>query len=367
MLFDPPAAIRYDPSVETPEKDEEETFQALNETMAKIREKTLEDGGHPLRSVHAKSHGLLNAELEVFDDLPASLKQGLFAKAGRYPVVMRFSTLPGDVLDDSVSTPRGLAIKVYGVEGERLPAASGATQDFVMVNGPAFASPNAKAFLANLKLLAATTDKAEGAKKVLSGVFRGLNTVVEGLSGAPSPTLATLGGQAETHILGDSFYTQVPHRYGDYIAKVSVAPASDGLKALHGKHIPIDGHPTGIRDAVVEFFHAGGGEWDVRVQLCTDLHDMPIEDAHKKWDEDKSPYLTVGRITAQPQTAWSEERSAIVDDGMSFSPWHGLAAHRPLGSIMRARKASYEQSARFRQEKTGHATAESTGAELLPA
>src|SRR5258708_6928935 len=33
---------------------------------------------------------------------------------------MRFSTIPGDILDDSVSTPRGLAIKVIGVEGERL-------------------------------------------------------------------------------------------------------------------------------------------------------------------------------------------------------------------------------------------------------
>jgi hypothetical protein len=33
---------------------------------------------------------------------------------------------------------------------------------------------------------------------------------------------------------------------------------------------------------------------------------------------------------------------------MAFSPWHGLAAHRPLGSIMRMRKAAYEMSAEFR-------------------
>jgi hypothetical protein len=29
---------------------------------------------------------------------------------------MRFSTIPGDILDDSVSAPRGLAIKIIGVE-----------------------------------------------------------------------------------------------------------------------------------------------------------------------------------------------------------------------------------------------------------
>ena len=366
MLFDPPAALRYTPSVEAPEKDEDETARGLNETMAKIREKTLEDGGHPLRSVHAKSHGLLEAQLEVFGDLPIPLAQGLFAKPGRYPAVMRFSTIPGDLLADSVSTPRGLAIKIIGVEGERLPGADGATQDFVMVNGPAFGAPSAKAFLANLKLLAGTTDKAEGAKKVLSAALRGLNTVVEAVSGQPSANLATLGGQAETHILGDTFYTQVPHRYGDYIAKLSVAPASEAMKALKGKHIPINGHPTGIRDAVVEFFAAQGGEWDVCVQLCTNLQDMPVEDAHKTWDEEKSPYIPVGRLVAKPQVAWSEARSAAVDDGMSFSPWHGLAAHRPLGSVMRVRMAAYEQSARFRQQKTGHSTAEPTAAEPLP-
>jgi hypothetical protein len=38
---------------------------------------------------------------------------------------------------------------------------------------------------------------------------------------------------------------------------------------------------------------------------------------------------------------------------MSFSPWHGIAAHRPIGSIMRVRKLSYEQSARFRADRNG--------------
>ena len=65
--------------------------------MRYINEKTFADGGHALRSVHAKTHGILEGNLEVDTDLPGDLAQGLFAKPGRYPVVMRFSTIPGDI------------------------------------------------------------------------------------------------------------------------------------------------------------------------------------------------------------------------------------------------------------------------------
>ncbi len=65
-------------------------------------------------------------------------------------------------------------MKVIGVEGERLPDSEGdRTQDFVMVNAPAFTAATSKKFLSNLKLLAKTTDKAQGAKKALSAVLRG--------------------------------------------------------------------------------------------------------------------------------------------------------------------------------------------------
>ncbi len=113
----PTSPLRYDPSVEHPEKDEAETEAALTETMLSISETTFKDGGHGLRSVHAKSHGLLRGELRVLDGLPPVLAQGLAAKPGTYPVVIRLSTTPGDILDDSVSAPRGMALKVVGVEG----------------------------------------------------------------------------------------------------------------------------------------------------------------------------------------------------------------------------------------------------------
>ncbi len=363
----PPAMpLRYHPSVETLEDGEGETSRELVATMRKIAETTYKDMGHAIRSVHAKSHGLLHALLEVPGGLPPVLAQGLFAGPGRYQAVMRFSTTPGDILDDSVSTPRGVAIKVIGVPGERLPEdREGTSQDVLMVDGPAFLAPSGKAFLRSVKLLAATTDKAEGLKKVLSAALRGVENLLEAV-GTQSGTIKALGGQPETHILGDTFFTQAPIRYGDYIAKLSLVPVSPELKALTKASLNVNGKPNGLRDAVNEFFRDTRGEWELRVQLCTDLETMPVEDSSKVWPEDRSPFITVARLTAEPQAAWTDAKAEAVDDGMAFSPWHALAAHRPLGSIMRLRRPSYEMSAEFRSQRNRCPVREPRSLESLP-
>jgi len=348
-----PPPILFDETLERIEPDEAETVEQLIETLTRINQTTLEHEHHAHRSVHAKSHALLTGELVVPDDLPRELAQGIFAKPGRYPLVMRLSTVPGDILDDSVSTPRGMAVKIVGVEGERLPGSDGdVTQDFVMVNGPAFSAPNAKRFAGTLKLVAATTDRAEGAKKALSAVLRGTERVIEAFGGK-SPTLLALGGQPETNPLGDTYFSQAPLRFGDYVVKVSVAPHSPNLTALTDATLNVNGKPNGLRDAMVEHFAAHGGEWDVRVQFCTDPETMPIEDASVVWPEEKSPYLDVARIVVPPQAAWNAARRAAIDDGLAFSPWHGVVAHRPLGSVMRARRVAYKVMAKFRAHHNG--------------
>ena len=348
------APVRFSPSVERPDADEAKTTEALIETLQYINEKTFADSGHAIRSVHAKTHGILQGYLEVDAGLPHDLAQGLFAKPGRYPIVMRFSTIPGDILDDSVSTPRALAIKVIGVEGERLEGSEGdVTQDFVLNNGPAFGAPNPKRFLARLRLLARTTNRAQRLKKILSAVMRQVQKVIVVITGGPNSTVATLGGHPQTHILGDTFYSQAPLRFDDFIAKISVAPKSPELKALTRSPLNVNGVPNGLREAVLDFFTKNGGVWEVRAQLCTDLEHMAIENAAVVWSEEVSPYQRIARITVKPQLAWSEVRSSVVDDGMSFTPWHGLAAHRPLGGIMRVRKAAYEAAKKFWAERNG--------------
>ena len=358
--------LRFQPDFEVVPPDEAETIRELTETMRGIIETTWKDLGHAVRSVHAKSHGLLQGEMRVLD-LPETLAQGAFAKPGTYPVVMRLSTNPGDILDDSVSTPRGLAFKIIGVEGDRLPGTEGqVTQDFVMQNAPAFSAATPKAFLATLKAMAATTDRAQPLKKALSAVLRGAERVLEAV-GTESATLKSLGGHPGTNILGETFYTMAPFLYGPYVAKLSVAPVAAALTALADAPVDVNGNPNGLRDAVAAHFAAQGGEWEVRVQLCTDLDAMPIEDASVPWPEDVSPYVAVARITAPPQPAWTDARSAAVDDGLAFSPWHGLAAHRPLGGVMRSRKPSYEMSAGFRATHNRCPIHEPRSLETLPA
>lgn len=353
-----PPPILFDESLEHVEPDEAETAEKLINTLTDINKTTLEHEKHANRSVHAKSHALLVGELVVDADLPRELAQGIFGKPGTYPLAMRLSTVPGDILDDSVSTPRGMAIKIIGVEGDRLPGSEGdVTQDFVMVNGPAFSAATAKKFAGTLGLLAKTTDKAEGSKKAISAVLRGTEKIIEAFGGK-SATVLTLGGQPETNPLGDTYYSQAPVRFGDYVVKVSVAPRSPNLTALTNAELNVNGKPNGIREAMVEHFAREGGEWDVRVQFCTDIEDMPIEDASVIWPEEKSPYIDVARIVVKPQSSWDDARVAAINDGLSFSPWHGVAAHRPLGSVMRARKSAYLVMAKFRAHHNGVSVSE---------
>lgn len=344
--------VRYSPDVEHVKGDEEETIDQLNETFDKILKTVADNSGHAIRSVHAKSHGILEGRLTVDATLPPELAQGLFAKPGEHRVYMRLSTNAGDILPDAVSLPRGLALKVLDVEGERLAGAEGTTQNFIMVNGKVFQAPSADKFLGSLKLLAGTTDRAEGLKVAASTVLRGVNKALQAV-GVESTTLASLGGAPNVDPLGETYYSVTPFRYGDYIAKFSVAPVAPALTALTGNEIDASGRPDAIRETVQSEMDGIEGVWEFRVQLCRDLERQPVEDPTVEWDEAEAPFQRVGLITVRPQDSWDAGRVQEVDEEMRFSIWTGLSAHQPLGNINRARNAPYKHSAEFRQRFNG--------------
>ena len=122
--------------------------------------------------------------------------------------------------------------------------------------------------------------------------------------GGRAATLTTMGGHPLTHPLGETFYTQVPLRHGDHVAKLSLAPVSPALAALKGAPHDPRGRPNGLRAAVIDFFREKGAEWELRVQLRTNPKTMPIEDASAEWPEEESPYLAVARVAVPPQPAW---------------------------------------------------------------
>lgn len=345
MTLRPP--VKYTPSLETLRKNEAATVSELNEAFDQILERTHEDYGHAVRAVHAKAHAILEGMFTVHDGLPPELAQGAFATPGQHRAYLRISTNPGDILDDAIALPRGVSLKILDVEGERIPGAEGSTQDFIMINGPVFTAPNADKFVGNLKLLAKTTDRAEGAKIAASKVFQVLNAAL-GAVGLESTTLASLGGAPQVDPLGETYFSVTPFRFGDYVAKFRLRPVNSALLNLTGTKIDLDGNPNGIRATLQQEIAGLDGEWTFEVQLQRDQEKQPIEDASVEWKEDEAPFVPVATLIVKSQDSWDDERVKAVDEGMRFSVWTGIAAHQPLGNINRARRDTYKHSADFR-------------------
>jgi hypothetical protein len=340
--------VRYDSAFDHAREDEAKAIASLRDSFQHILDTTSQDYGRAVRGVHAKGHGILRGRFQVRDGLPADLAQGLFARGGEYEAVLRFSTSPGDILDDGVSSPRGIALKVLGVQGELIAdVTQDGAQDFLMVNGPVFGAAAPADFAKNLKLLAGTTDKAEGAKLALSATLRAVEGAIEAVGGS-STLIRQLGGAPEVHPLGETYFSQTAFRYGEYVAKFALVPVSPALTERTGDKVNVHHRPDALREDITEVIVEQGGEWELRVQLCTDIDKMPVDNPTVAWDEKQSPFITVATFTVEPQIGWTHGTSDAQEDRLSFSPWHGLAAHRPLGAINRARKDIYEFSADYR-------------------
>ena len=91
-MLRPATPLRFSSTTEKVQDDEATTNAELVEQLLKISQITYADGHKALRSVHAKSHGILKGKLTVAGDLPPVLAQGLFSVRGDYPATLRFST-----------------------------------------------------------------------------------------------------------------------------------------------------------------------------------------------------------------------------------------------------------------------------------
>ena len=345
--------VRYRPDVEQVQADEQDTVGQLNSAFDIILERTAEDYGHAVRSVHAKSHGVLDGELTIDAGLPPELAQGLFATPGTHKVLIRLSTNAGDILPDAISLPRGLAMKVFDVPGERLPGSEGTAQDFIMINGKVFTAPTAEKFLGNLKMLAKTTDRLEGTKRVVSAALRGVRHVFEAVGAEAPAAVNALGGAPNVEPLGETYYSVTPFRYGDFVAKFSLKPTAPAMTALTGQIIKVEGREDAIREEVQKEMRSIDAEWEFRVQLCRDLAKQPVEDPTVEWDEAEAPFVRVGTVRVAAQDSWDPARAERIDERTRFSIWTGIAAHRPLGNVNRARRDTYRHSADFRARVNG--------------
>ncbi len=253
-------------------------------------------------------------QFEVLPDLPDYARQGLFAAPKTYPALVRLSNASMDVCANAKPDIRGFAVKVEGVDG---PAALGGTancQDFLMVNQEAFASPTSDEFV---EVVAA----ASSGPAVL--IWRLLRA--HGLLGALSrlKSLQATLARPFSGFATETFNGLAAICVGPYAAHFRVSPAQTSAPAQ-----------SDYADDMRNRLAAGPVVYDFQLQFFIGEATTPIEDTTKPWPEARAPYVTVARLTL----------TGLADDveGLRLDPWGGLAAHRPLGEIMRARKAATE-------------------------
>jgi hypothetical protein len=365
--------IPYSQDLERPRPDEEKLISRIVKVLHWNNQYQFRKNKHAIRDAHAKSHGILEGELTVYPDLPKELSQGLFATSGpdpvTYPVIARLSSTSGAIRSDQLRGVRGLGIKVLGVSGERevtgLPGEPATTQDFVLVTHREFPFAGACDYcwkgMPLAWLLALMPDW-------LLGLVSGAATAAEQV-GLRLPAALALFTLPNNHILGETFYSSAPLRYGDHVAKICYAPLSESVKALEGVPVPRAAGYDAHGDMVVQFFESNSAEYELRVQLCTDPETMPIEDARVEWPATASAYRAVAKIRfdhRQNQNPDSPARRAYGDDVLSFNSWRTLKDHRPLGSINRLKKRVYEASSNFRHEMNNVARAEPSDIAELP-
>ena len=357
--------LRYSDDIETIRPDEQAAIDGIIQGMTDQTETVEKREGHAVRASHAKTTACVIGELTIAPGLPPELAQGLFATPGTYPVAIRFAQGPGETLGDRVSTHRGMAIKVFGVTGDKLPGHDADTQDFVFATGTTFPSGTAQGFLSDAKKIGTATPLPEGFKSAVSSLARNMNKVLHAF-GTESPK-ADFFGHPFSHPLADAYFSQAPVRYGDNVAKLGAVPTSPDQLALKDWQLDPHQNEDGFRHAATDYFADHDAVFELRVQLWTDAATQPIEDTSIEWPDAESAYRTVATIRIPRQPAYGAERVRYFEEAMTFRPAHSLAAHRPLGSVMRARLQVYRALSDFRHRENGSVARNPEHVEQIPA
>jgi hypothetical protein len=333
---------------ERPLPDEERYTQGMIDEISKFtRENWLP--GSAQRFGNTKTFGVLRGEFTVLPDLPEDLRRGLFAEARTYPAWIRFSGpgpyAPPDLEDLGQCS---VAIKVMGVEGPKLMEDEKATQDLILVSPASFVTPDIKE---NARM-----QRWVRAKAPLGYLLDPLGRHVIHLA------MQLLYSPMHANPLEVQYYSNVPFLLGEGQAvEYSLKPARRGRTK-----IPVRPAENYLRDAMVRTLANGSWDMDFMVQVQTDPHRMPIEDATVKWPERLSPYITVARLRLPAQRFDSDAQLAFADV-LRYNPWHSRAEHQPLGNSNRARRRMYWELARLRQSMNGVVHVEPTGDEVFPA
>ncbi|MCA1685546.1 MAG: catalase family protein, partial [Planctomycetia bacterium] len=268
---------------------------------------------------------------------------------------VRFSN--GARRDDREPDAHGMAVKLMGVGGPKvLDAERGATtHDLVMVDSPAFFLPNAAEYVrftdAMLKARGARPSVVRSALAFLPEKPRALLALALlyyiPLRLGLFVKLLGFAGKRIADPLSTQYWSATPYLFGEGMA----------MKFTAVPDVPDTGPPAGgsadsLREAMADRLRAGDVCFEFKVQLQKDERSTPVEDPTVTWPEGVSPPRTVARIRIPAQEFGSTGRMAFCEN-LSFTPWHAIPEHRPLGGINRVRKDVYAALSRARHDENG--------------
>lgn len=323
-----------------------ENEAALIEQILAISKFSMKQQPHPptLRDQHPKSHGYLQSEFIIEENIPDELKVGIFALPKTYSAWIRFSNggsdrdkITNEFLPDTAGDVRGMAVKLMGVEGEMAaddPYHQG-EQDFILINSPIFFIKDVQGYIDFFPVMGAIrkgeiTFNADGSPK---DVPEELREKLRAISYA-FPLARKMKEKATPNLLEVPFWSSTPYRLGNHAIKFSVVPQSvEGIFTLENSQ----DKSHYLRESMTSYLANKDAFFDFKVQLQTDATKMKVEDSTIEWDEQLSPSIKVATIKIPQQNFNTEERQQL-DEQQSFSPWHSLIEHQPLGGVNRARK-----------------------------
>lgn len=304
--------------------DETQRYEAAARQFLEIQQRKARRYG-PGRTLHRKQLTAAQGTLEVLDGLPEWARQGLFAMPHDYEVWLRLSNGGFDKAKDSMPDIRGLAFRVFGVQGDSaLGNGPARSQDFTLINQEAFA------FSGSAEFIDFAVAASHGNGNLLKFLFKRY-----GLFGAPVQLgkMLKVAGRPFSGFATETLFSTLPMANGPYAVRVRLVPAESNGKPS----------PDARQDWGADFSQRLARQalhWDLQLQSWVDEATTPIEDAAVNWP---TPYVTVARLMLPKQDTTSAEGQKLAQDieATVIDPWQALAAHRPLGDVQRARKVVY--------------------------
>ncbi|WP_428354422.1 catalase family protein [Methyloprofundus sp.] len=325
--------------------DEQESLDKIIDQMADQMRGRFKPGGYE-RGGNSKTHGVLHATVTIRDDIPEHCRVGVFAEAKTYPAYVRYAgpgpNVPADIEDVGFMS---MSVKLMGVPGKKLMPEEKYTQDFITVTTPTFVTPNTRE---NAKL--------QYWSLLDMSLYYFLNPKDTHLLDV---AMQSLWNELMSNPLGQRYWSCVPYLLGEGQAMMySFVPRTEVYKKIPGLpfgHVPYNY----LRDNMVNTLNEKDVEFDLMIQLQTDAHKMPIENASVRWT---SPFIPVATVHIPRQQF---ESKALIEftKRLKMNPWHCLAEHRPLGNQSRARQRMYFELSKFRQKMNQTSHIEPTGDE----